>query len=170
MAKLDKRWTAAGCALTAVILSASVILMVFGPHFKNLRNDITRESKVLQEERALLAKKTSLQVEWEEKKNFFYPGLEPEGVLNAWVKDLLTSAQSQALALEKLEPAGIKPTPDGKRLTVFISFQGDIRKFARFVYHLIHQDPLSRIEALNIRLEEGSRTLSFELMLGKIVK
>ncbi len=170
MAKLDKRWVTAGCVLTAVFLSASVIWLIFAPHFKVLRSDIGRESKLLEEERALLARKPSLQTEWEEKKNYFGSGLEPEAVLNAWVKDLLASAQTQTLTLEKLEPAGIKTGPDGKHLTVFISFGGDIRKFVRFVYQLMDKDPLSRIESMDIRLEENSRTLTFELLLGKLVR
>ena len=170
MAKLDKRWVTLAGALIMALLSAVMISFIFMPHVKSFQNEIRQESKILEEEKKLLERKPVLQAEWEEKKNFFSPGLQAEEALNVWVKNLLASAQSEALTLEKLEPAGIKTGSGGKNLTVFISFRGDIRKFARFIYQLIDKDPLSQIESLDIRLEEGSKTLSFELMLGKIVK
>ena len=170
MAKLDKKWTTLVCVMTLVFLSAEIVILIFRPHIKSLEADIRRESKLLEEEQVLLARKPSLEKEWEEKKSFFSSGLEPEAALNIWVKDLLSSAQSQSLALEKLEPAGIKTVPAGKKLTVFISFQGDIRKFVQFVYQLMDKDPLSQIESIDAKLDEGAKDLSFELMLGKIVK
>ena len=170
MAKLDKKWITLASVLIIALLSVGIVSFIFMPHIRRLRDDIQRESKILTEEKMLLIRKPILQAEWEEKKSFFGSGIQAEEVLNVWIKDLLASAQSQALTLEKLEPAGIKTSPGGKNLTVFISFQGDIRKFACFIYQLMDKDPLSRIESLDIRLEEGSKTLSFELMLGKIVQ
>ena len=170
MAKLDRKWLTFGSVLISALASAGIVALIFMPRIGSLRRDIRNESKILEEEKALIAKKPSLETEWEEKKHFFESGSDAETVLNAWVKDLLVSAQSQTLALEKLEPAGIKTDAGGKKLTVFISFQGDIRKLARFVYQLMDQDPLSRIESIDVKLDEGSKALSFELMLGKIVK
>ncbi len=170
MAKLDKKWTTLVSVTITAMLSTAMMSLIFAPHFKSLRNDIQKKSTILKEEKRLLTRKPALQAEWNQKKNFFNPGVPAEEVLNVWVKELLASAQSQALALEKLEPAGIKKDAAGKKLTVFLSFQGDIRKLASFVYQLKDKDPLARIESLDIRLEEGSKIMTFELLLGKIVK
>ena len=169
MAKLNKKWMALGIAGALALSGGCILFSIFTSPIKDLQNDIQKESRILAEEKSLIANKPSFEKEWEEKKNFFSPGVESEAVLNNWVKDLLAAAQSQALTLEKLEPAGVKADAGVKKLAVFISFQGDIRKLAGFVYQLMEKDPLARIESIDVRLEEGAKTLIFELMLGKIV-
>src|SRR3989344_1509566 len=167
MAALTKIQTTFICVLMAALLSVGVVALVVARPSRELRNDVRRLSKALQEERLLLAKKPVLRSEWEAKKSFFHEGLGPDAALNAWVKELLTAAQSQALALEKLEPVG---AGKGGKLAVLISIKGDIRKLTRFMYQLAEKDPLSRIESFSVRREEGSKALFFELMLGKTIR
>lgn len=170
MAKLNLELTRPGSVWIAAALAAGLVWLAFTPFLKGLQGDVRRTGGDLEEARALLALKPALQSEWDAKKAFFNPGLDPDAALNAWIKDLLTLAQSQGLVLEKLEPAGIKKDTEGKSLTVFVAFQGDIRQFLRFMYQLMEKDPLSRIESFGARQEEASKPLAFELLLGKAVK
>ena len=169
MAKLNKKWATLVGVSGAALFAAAVVGCIFLPSIKRLCADVTRASKILEEEKALLVKKTSLQSEWEAKKDHLDQGLDPDSVLNAWVKDLLAAAQAESLTLEKLEPAGIRSGPEGKALTVFISFEGDIRQLIRLIYQLVEKDPLARIVSFDVRLDEESKRLSFELLLGKVV-
>ncbi len=170
MARLNKKWTTLIYLSAAALIGAYLVNIFFEAPIKRLRADVVQSAKVLEEEKALLAKKFSLQAEWESKKTMLSLGADPDSVLNAWVKDLLASAQTQSLVLEKLEPAGVRTGAEGKTLTVFITFQGNIRQLAGFVYRLAEKDPLSRIESFDIRREEESKNLSFELLLGKVVR
>ncbi len=170
MAKLNKKWTTLACALSAALLGTFFVGFIFKAPTQRLRAEVTRSSKILQEEKTLLARKPALQSEWDAKKDMLGPGLEPDALQNAWVKELLACAQTQSLVLEKLEPAGVRTGAGGKTLTVFITFQGDIRQLVSFIYRLAEKDPLSRIESFNIRREEDSTSLSFELLLGKMIR
>lgn len=172
MEKLNKRWITCLCVLGAAALSAGVGASFFIPPIASLQSDIEGQTKILREQQMFLARKPALESEWDAKKNFFNSGLEPDTVLNAWMKDLLTYGQTQGLIMEKLEPAGIKTGAgeEGKNLAVFVSFQSDIRKLIGFIYHLTEADPLARVESFFARQDENAKTLSFELMLGKAVK
>ena len=170
MARLDKKWVTTGGVLASAILSACLITLISMPSFRSLYQDIGRLEKIRQEERALLAEKNRFQSEWDAKKKFLPSGQAADEVLSAWVKELLTLTQNQALKLEKMEPSGIKTEAGQKIITVFVSFQGDIREFIRFIYRLIEKDPLSRVESFHVRFQEDSKNLVFELMLGKQIQ
>ena len=150
----------------AALLSAFTVGLVFLPQIRSEEEKISRREKVLEEYRGLLARKTGLESEWESKRNNF-PNQPPQEILNAWLKELLNDAQSQSLVLDKLEPAGIKEGPGGKETAVFVSFQGDIKKFNAFINHLLETDPLARVQSVSVRQEESAKNLSFELMLAK---
>lgn len=156
---MDKKQTTMAGITAAALLSAFAAFLIFLPPIRNEEEKIGRHEKVLEEYRQLLARKAQLESEWQSQRNIF-TGQPAQEVLNAWLKDLLNDAQSQSLTLDKLEPAGT---------AVFISFQGDIKKFNAFINHLIEIDPLARIQSVSIRQEEGSKNLSFELMLAKAV-
>jgi len=170
MARLNKKWKTLLYLSAIAVISVFFISTFFTASIKHIQADIVRSTRVLEEEKALLAKKSSLQAEWEAKKDMLSPGADPDSILNAWTKDLLAFAQAQALVLEKIEPAGVRTGTDGKTVTVFISFQGNIRQLAGLVYRLAEKDPLVRIESFDIRREEESKNLSFELLLGKAVR
>lgn len=158
MAKLSKQGATLAAVLAVAVASAAVIVFSFGRSFRDLRDDIARARKILDETRLLLADRQALEDEWRSKKAFFTAGAQPAVVSSQWIKDLLALAQSQALLLEKLEPSGG---------AVFVSFQGDVRQLVRFVYQLKEKDPLSRLESFYARRQEDSPLFSFELMLAK---
>lgn len=170
MEKLNKNWTTKGVVYIAAAMGAASIWLIFIPSIRSAQDQLERSARVLEGDRALLARKPALESEWESKRIYFQEGQESDEILNNWVKDLLASAQSQALIMEKLEPTGIKTGPEGRRLTVFLSFQGDILKFVRFIYQIIEKDPLSRVESFGMRQEDTAKGLNFELMLAKAVK
>ena len=157
----------AGLLMTAAI-SLGLVLLVFAPEMRGAARDFENRQRLLAEYRRLLAGKPALESEWEKKKSVLEPGLGPDEALNAWIKELLDYAQTQGLSMEKLEPAGIKEGAEGKRMAVFMTFRGDIRKFVRFAYYLMETDPLASIESFLVRPDEQDpKNLSFELMLGK---
>ena len=156
--------------IAAAFLSMAVVTLFFIAPIRRLDTDIEKLSKLVQEERVLVAGKPALEAQWQKKKGVLDQGLDAEVVLSAWVKDLLSVAQSQSLALEKLEPAGVKTGVSGKTVSVFISFQGDIRRLVGFIYRLAEEDTLSRIDFFIIRQEEGSKNFFFELTLAKVVR
>ncbi len=169
MAKLNKKIKTIVVVSMAAVLSAAAIGAVFTPHLKALENDVARAESALREARALVAQKPFLESEWESKKRFFPANLDSDAVLGAWVKDVLSLAQNQALSMEKLEPAGIKTGENEKKWMLLVSFQGDIGQFVRFIDALSEKDALSGIESFRIRREEEPRLLYFEILLGKAI-
>ncbi len=170
MAKLSKKsatWIGIGAT---VFLSAAIAALFFIAPIRRLGIDIEKLSKLVQEERVLMSRKPALEAQWQKKIGAPDQGLDAEAVLSAWVKNLLSMAQSQSLALEKLEPAGVKSGPSGKTVSVFISFQGDVRRLVSFIYRLAQEDSLSRVEFFSVRQEEGSKNFFFELTLAKVVR
>lgn len=170
MARLSKEWTTPVVVTTMAVISAVLIGTVFMPAIQKSRREVSQARDILNENRAFLAGKDGMESEWAAKKDYFHPGAEADATLSAWIKELLSFAQTQGLMLEKLEPAGVKSGPDGKSVAVFVFFRGDIRKFVSFIYDLTEKDPLSRVESVVTRWEEDSKSLSFELMLVKAVR
>lgn len=171
MEKLNrkKQITLGGVAACA-LLSGALVWGLFVPAIQRARKSLEKNGRILREYEEFLAQKAGLESQWETQKTFFQSPLRSEEFLNAWIKDLLTYAQSEGLTIEKLEPAGMKEGPEGKEMAVFVSFQGDIARLVQFVYHLVETDPLAGIESFLARQDENGKTLSFEMMLGKKVK
>lgn len=167
---MNKKRTTYLAVATVAILSHLIIAYLFSAPVKKLETEVNTLSKKLQEEKLILKQKVSLESEWQSQKNELRPGLEPDAMLNSWVKDLLACAQSQSLVLEKLEPAGVKSEGGVKKGSVFVSFHGDIRSLARYVYELLDKDVFSSIDSFGMRREEDAQNYSFELMLGKVAR
>lgn len=111
--------------------------------------------------------KAAIEAEWKTKKDFFSGSQDSSEALNAWLAGFINYAQSSGLKIDKLEPAGTKTGENGKEMSVFLSFQSDMRKFNEFIYFLLEKDLLSGIQSVFIRQDENSKKLSFELMLEK---
>jgi hypothetical protein len=170
MVRLNKKYKTYLIISVAAILTGSLIWFVGSASIKDLNHKVNQAAQELRENEDLLSKKPLLQSEWESKKAFFESGSNQDDIFNTWVKDLLTLAQSQSLSLEKLEPVGTKTDSEGKRCTIFVSFEGDMTKFTQFIYQLIQKDPLSTVESFGVRQQEDSKTLLFELLLAKAIK
>lgn len=144
-------------AASAVLLSGILIWTVFSPAFSNLEKGIRAESGRLDEKRSLLANKKELTEEWAANEKYFQAAGETSG---QWLKDLLNAAQSESLTVDRIEPA--------KSDEVFMSFQGDILKFTRFMHRLMQDDPLAEVLSFSARQEEGKdKNLSFEILLRR---
>ena len=147
------------------LLSACLPFLFFQTEFKAAREKIQNRSGILVEYQELLTRKDSLESEWENKKIYFQ-SIPPEEALSTWQKELMASAQSLSLVIDKLEPLGLK----GDEISVFLSFKGDMKKMDRFIYHLMESDPLSKVKSFSVRQEEGGKNLLFEVMLAKGIK
>ena len=153
--------SAAGVGLTGF----GVVALAFAPAFSKANGRILRHSETLRDYRELIQKKEGLESEWEAKKNQFNRGALPEEILNAWQQALMAHAQSESLILDKIEPVG----KNEGEVSLFLSFQGDMKKLIRFIYHLRERDALVRLKSFSLRQEEGSRNFSFEMILGKAI-
>ena len=77
----------------------------------------------------------------------------------------MAHAQSESLILDKIEPVG----KNEGEVSLFLSFQGDMKKLISFIYHLRERDALVRLKSFSLRQEEGSSNFSFEMILGKAI-
>ncbi len=146
------------------IIVLSLVSLIMTPDIRRKRDEKKQKLELLNHYQTLLLRKTDLESRWAQVKNDFVGvGTPPEEIQNRWQKALVAAAESEALKIEKLEPAGFK---DGE-ISVYLSVAGEIKPFFRFLYQLIQTDPLAEVTALTIHSEEGTPLFAFELVLGK---
>ena len=151
--------------LGVALIGFGFVTFVFTPGFRRVNGQILHYAETLREYHELIQRRERLESEWEAKKNQFNRGVLPEEILNSWQQALMAHAQSESLILDKIEPVGKR---DGE-VSLFLSFQGDMKKLIRFIYHLRERDALVRVKSFSLRQEEGSRNFSFEIILGKAI-
>ena len=169
MERLDKKNVT---LIAAILLSMICILgasLIWRHFWAETHRAMLRSEVAIKQAKVLLSKKKTMELEWDLKKGYLISGVSPDELLNTWLKELLEYAQTQSLQIDKIEPAGVRSGDQGKESMVFLSFQADINKLAKLLYHLLEADPMAKIESFSIRQEEDSKRLSVELMLGKAI-
>lgn len=160
-------------AITIAFISYLFISLLFSRALRIQNDELEGKRVHLKEAEMLVARKPDYQKDWESKKSVLPTHFSDDHLLNLWVKDLLSYASSEGLTFTKLEPQGVRMGEGengGKgELRLYLEFQGDVRKLIRFLYYLSEKDPLSRMDSLSIKKEEGIKNFSYQMTLRRIV-
>ncbi len=140
---------------------------IFGPIWRGADESGERSLQALSETQYFLEQKQKIEENWNLNKRYSNRGVTVDEVVNQWMKELLTYAQSQSIQIDKIEPAGIREKESGQGLLLFVSFQTDIKKLTAFLYFLAESDPLTGIQSLVVRKEDDPRRLLAEIILRK---
>ncbi len=159
----------ASSGMVIFLLFIMITWGIFSFPLQKAGQELVRSEQKLLQVRLLLARTTELESVWGVKKSLFESNTPREGFTNEWIDKLIKSAQSRALVIDKVEPAGTNSSTP-KKMTVYISSQGDIQKMTAFLYGLMENDPLARVESFSIKPNENTKKISFEFMLSKTIQ
>jgi hypothetical protein len=165
MEKLKEKVPTLAVIFLSSFLGFLLVSFLFSPFLESQKKELFQKQSLLFQYRGILHKKESLKKNWETYKNSFPKTLSSEEALNLWAKELLSYASSEGLTFTQLEPLGVKKN----EIRLFLSFEGDIRGLAHFLYFLLEKDPLSWVHDLRLVSEEKSSFYRYELTLGRSV-
>ncbi len=157
-----------GTACLLTFLSYALVYLVFSGSFKARSEELKNRALEVSEAKLLFSQKDTYQKKWEAVKPAFKTNSTQDEALNQWVKDLLSHASEEGITFSKLEPQAVKKAPDGRRqMSLYLEFQGDIRKLTRFIYHLLEKDPFSKMDSFSLKKEDSDKSFSYQLTLAK---
>lgn len=170
MVKINRQQLSIGVGILGALMFFAVMKSLFAGPLLEISSRLSTDKNNLIEQREFISRKKEFEERWESRKSLFDQMSSVDEQQTSWIKELLTYSQSQALVLDKIEPAGIKEGQNGRESVIFLSFQGGIGKLNHFLYHLLDEDAAARMVSLNIHQNESEKKFTYELTLARVLK